>query len=99
MPQGPGDAARASAGLPFGAPATPAVIDWGAVSYGAAARGGSEYVESATRPATPVKDWRQRFVNDLGRSPEAANPNAALRVLVPVSGSAMVAVKPRLTGL
>ncbi len=99
LEEGRSDAARAGAGLRFAAPVTPAVIDWGAMSYGATARGGSEYLASATLPATPVKDWRQRFVNDMGRSPEAANPNAALRVLVPASGSATVAVKPRLTGL
>jgi hypothetical protein len=46
-----------------------------------------------------TKDWRQRFVNDLGRSEEAANPNAAMRVFVPVSATASVAAKTRLTSL
>jgi hypothetical protein len=92
--------AQAAPAPVLAAPAASAmVIDWGARSYGETARSGSEYGASAALPATPVKDWRQRFVNDLGRSPEAANPNAALRVLVPVSASATVAAKPRLTGL
>ncbi|MES2992163.1 MAG: OmpA family protein [Pseudomonadota bacterium] len=100
VPEYRGEAARVGAGLAFAPPATPAVIDWGLSYYGATARGGDEYLASSALPATaPVKDWRQRFVNDLARSPEAANPNAALRVLVAASGSATVAVKPRLTGL
>lgn len=79
---------------------TPVAIDWGAaVPSNQLARSGSEYGTYTPLPATPVKDWRQRFVNDLGRSQEAANANAALRVFVPVSASATVAAKPRLTAL
>ena len=79
---------------------TPVTIDWGAaVPSNQLARSGSEYGTYTPLPATPVKDWRQRFVNDLGRSQEAANANAALRVFVPVSASATVAAKPRLTAL
>ncbi len=79
--------------------AVPMVIDWSAPSDGDAARRGAEYGGTASQPAAAAKDWRQRFVNDLGRSHEAANPNAAMRVLVPVSATASVAAKTRLTSL
>jgi hypothetical protein len=74
------------------------VIDWGAVPYAPAAPSAGEY-GSSTRATTPIKDWRQHFVNELGRSPQAANPNASMRVFVPVSSSATVALSPRLTSL
>ena len=56
-----------------------------------------DYSAYTPQSSTPLKDWRQRFVTDLGRSQEAANPNAALRVFVPVSASASVVVKPRVS--
>ena len=77
------------------------VIDWGAMNAGPSSASARSDSEPTRRPAwaasTPDRDWRQRFVTDLGRSQEAANPNASLRVLVPVSASAGVVVKPRVS--
>jgi hypothetical protein len=78
------------------APVAPVVIDWGAVSYADTSRSGAEYGPS-TLATAQTKDWRHRFVNDLGRSQAAANPNASLRVFLPVSASASIAATSRLT--
>ena len=81
------------------APAAPMVIDWGATPYVAASRSAAEYVASPIAPAAAVADWRQRFVNGLGRANDAANPNASLRLVVPVLPAASIAASSRLTSL
>ena len=89
------EAAGAAPALQFAPAAESTVaIDWSTLAYAGAAR-----PADATASPAAAKDWRQRFVTDLGRSQEAANPNAALRVFVPASASASVAAKPRLTVL
>jgi len=79
--------------------AAPLVIDWGATPSADTARSGAAYAAYAPAPATAVKDWRQRFVNDLGRAQGAPSPNASMRLVVPVSPAASIAATSRLTSL
>jgi hypothetical protein len=82
----------------------PATILWSPVSFGEGASAAAVEVPSAARPAAHTSaDWRQRFVNDLGRSADAVNANAHWRLSLPVvasvSASASVTVKPRISSM
>ena len=55
-------------------------IDWDAARVTALVPGAQDVV-----PAAAAKDWQQRFVNHLGASAERLQPNAALRLHLPVA--------------
>jgi hypothetical protein len=88
---------------PLGAaiPALP-VIDWGAMlARPSAVEAVSDHrgVARVAQPQAAGGDWRQRFVNELGRPDAAATKNAGWRVSMPISASASVAVQPKLHSL
>jgi hypothetical protein len=67
-------------------------IDWSAT----AAREPAQRQQSA-QPAQPGKgsSWQERFVNQLGATPEQANPNALLKLQLPVTAKATVELTSR----
>lgn len=65
-------------------------IDWDAERVTAQVPGPQN-----TAPAAAAKDWQQRFVNHLGASAERLQPNAGLRLHLPVTSGAVAKVSSR----
>ena len=86
-----------------GAAAKSIAIDWGqamadSTPTASTTAQGSLDTSVASRLAAG-KAWQQRFVNELARPADSANPNGAMRVFVPASASLGVALKPRMAAL
>jgi hypothetical protein len=75
------------AGPVIAAPAA-ARIDWRVPT--AAATAPQTQVRSSVAVAAASSNWQERFVNQLGATPERANPNASLKVQLPVAAKATV---------
>ena len=65
------------------------VIDWSGAAATTGPAAGPAAGMQAARPGVPApvvaQAWQQRFVNDLGASAECLQPNAGLRLHLPVA--------------
>ncbi|MBK6788046.1 MAG: hypothetical protein IPJ42_07015 [Betaproteobacteria bacterium] len=65
------------------------VIDWSGAAATTGPAAGPAAGMQAARPGVPApvvaQAWQQRFVNDLGASAERLQPNAGLRLHLPVA--------------
>jgi hypothetical protein len=84
-------ASIASSALP--ASATPWPIDWRSDAGAVVALPAGVVPLAGEAAKAGLQDWRQRFVNHLGRDHDKLAPNAALRVFAPASASAQVSAK------
>ena len=75
----PGNAWLGAADITAAAAITPVVIDW---SVAATSPGTARTLPAS---AAPASSWQQRFVNQLGATPERLHPNAGLRVHLPIA--------------